>query len=284
MMAGPTLAGIQRIVAVVGCQRSGTTLTGQLLGAHPEAILLDEWDGLYPWFHAQAAGPAESLAQAMLHAAAAKYADPGSRVQVRDGRAALAPGITTLVLKAPNLTYDDGKLAQLPVPVAVLHPVRDPRGVVASMARLDGIDFVGNQMRLMQQRPATAAEYAAELRVIADPDQPVWVRRAVVWRVKSGRAAAFAGHGIPTCQFRYEDLTAGPEAVVADLLRTCGLPSSSAALCAHESYRGRGPGGTDRTRAVDSASLRAWDGVLDAAQQADVLRAAGPLAAEFGYG
>ena len=30
------------LVFIVGCQRSGTTLTGQILGAHPNAILLDE--------------------------------------------------------------------------------------------------------------------------------------------------------------------------------------------------------------------------------------------------
>lgn len=40
--------GIERVVAIVGCQRSGTTLTGQIVGAHPQAFLVDEFDGLYP--------------------------------------------------------------------------------------------------------------------------------------------------------------------------------------------------------------------------------------------
>ena len=38
---------IERITIVTGCQRSGTTLTGQILGAHPSAFLIDETDELY---------------------------------------------------------------------------------------------------------------------------------------------------------------------------------------------------------------------------------------------
>lgn len=41
---------IEKIVVIAGCQRSGTTLVGQVLGAHPKAILIDETDGLYDWF------------------------------------------------------------------------------------------------------------------------------------------------------------------------------------------------------------------------------------------
>ena len=65
----------RRLVVVVGCQRSGTTLTGQLLGEHSGAVLLDEPDGLYPWFHAMASRRAEAdaLAAAVLERALTKY-------------------------------------------------------------------------------------------------------------------------------------------------------------------------------------------------------------------
>jgi hypothetical protein len=36
-------------ILVVGCQRSGTTLMAQIIGAHPLAVMIDENDGLYNW-------------------------------------------------------------------------------------------------------------------------------------------------------------------------------------------------------------------------------------------
>jgi len=36
-------------ILIVGCQRSGTTLMAQILGAHPLAVMIDEDDGLYHW-------------------------------------------------------------------------------------------------------------------------------------------------------------------------------------------------------------------------------------------
>ena len=162
MTLAPPLVAIRRVIAVVGCQRSGTTLTGQILGAHPEAVLVDEYDGLYPWFHAQTNDPANAgaLAHAMLEAARAKYLEPAERFREVDGRVVLSPAVGVLVLKAPNLTYDDDAFVRLGVPATIVYPVRDPRAVVASMERLCDVDFVGNQVRLMTERPRIAERYA----------------------------------------------------------------------------------------------------------------------------
>ena len=43
-------AARNQLIVVAGCQRSGTTLTGQILGAHSQTFLIDEPDGLYDWF------------------------------------------------------------------------------------------------------------------------------------------------------------------------------------------------------------------------------------------
>jgi hypothetical protein len=276
---------IRQVVAVVGCQRSGTTLTGQLLGAHPDAVLADEPDGIYAWFRAEAAGDAEAAAAAddVAGRAAGKYRDPSSRFVAGDARPRLALHVRWLVLKAPNLTYDDEALARSPVPVTLIYPVRDPRAVVASMERLSAIDFVGNQRRLIEERPAAAARFAHELGVLRDPSVPLHVRRAVVWRIKSGRANDFAARGLRCLQFRYEDLVAEPRATAERLLEACALPASDDVLSSHLAYTGHGPGGTDRTRAVDGASLSRWRDVLSEREEREVLNAAAPLAASFGY-
>jgi Sulfotransferase family len=278
-------APIRHVVAVVGCQRSGTTLTGQLLGAHPDAVLADEPDGIYPWFHAEAAGDSNASAAAddVLGRAAGKYRDPRSRFVAGGARVRLAPHVRWLVLKAPNLTYDDEALARCPVPLTVIYPVRDPRAVVASMQRLSAIDFVGNQVRLIEERPAVAARLTRDADVLRDGSVPLHVRRAVVWRVKSSRADDFAAQGLRCVQFRYEDLVAEPRATARRLLEACALSPADDVLSAHRAYVGSGPGGTDRTRAIDATSLARWRDVLSAEEEREVLGAAAPFAERFGY-
>ncbi|MDB5093196.1 MAG: uncharacterized protein JWO85_1297 [Candidatus Eremiobacteraeota bacterium] len=283
-MSAALFGRVFRIVAVVGCQRSGTTLTGQILGASPEAVLIDEEDGLYPWFHAFAEGASDAgrLADEMFARARSKYREPERRFRTVGTRVQPAPGVTCIVLKAPNLTYDEVKISRLGVPVTIVYPVRDPRAVVSSMARLGAIDFVGNQQRLLAERPAVAAAYERELQTVGDEAAPPWVRRAALWRIKTGRATAFRNHGLPMTQFRYEDLVRDPRAAIAPLLAACAL-GGAPDLEAREAYRGAGPGGTDRTRAIDAASANAWTSALSASEERDVLATAGPLATAFGY-
>lgn len=283
-MSAGLFGHVCRIVAVVGCQRSGTTLTGQILGASPEAVLLDEEDGLYPWFHAYAAGASGAglLADQMFARARSKYREPDRRFRTVGTRVEPAPHVTCIVLKAPNLTYDEVKVSRLGVPVTIVYPVRDPRAVVASMGRLAEVDFVGNQQRLLAERPAVAAAYERELPTVRDEGAPPWVRRAAVWCIKTGRAPAFRDRGLPIMQFRYEDLVRDSRAVIAPLLAACALRGAPG-LESREAYRGYGPGGTDRARAIDAASANAWASALSASEQRDVLATAGPLAATFGY-
>jgi hypothetical protein len=249
-------------------------------------MLVDEPDGLYPWFRAEAVGcsDAETLAQAMLERAAGKYRYPSTRFRYTQGRLTLAAGITSLVLKAPNLTYDDGRLSRIPVPVTAVYPVRDPRSVVVSMARLSHVDFIRNQLRLLEECPETASQFEEERRTMADVAAPLWVRHATIWKVKSGLAPKFKRSGVAVHQFRYEDLVQEPHATAADLLNACDLPVGGENGRPEAAYLGYGPGGTDRTRPIDKASLLNWRSDLNKAQEVDILRVAGELAKKFGYG
>lgn len=278
--------GIERVVAIVGCQRSGTTLTGQIVGAHPEAFLVDEFDGLYPWFHAETdrRHNAAALAEAMVKSAEAKYRQMDKPRCLGGAVTAGDIGARVLVLKAPNLTYDVGRFSSLGTPVSVVYPVRDPRAVVASMARLSHIDFVGNQLRLLNDRPELIERFTAEYRLLADEAQPQWIRQAAIWNIKSSMAPTFRQAGICVTQFRYEDLVCEPDRMISRILDECHLPDSAEALRSHALYRGEGPGGTDRTRPIDATSLFVWQSDLDEAQQADVIHITGASARSFGYG
>ena len=278
------LENIERLVVVVGCQRSGTTLTGQLLGADSSALLIDEFDGLYPWFHAviDDADDKGVKGARMLAQAAAKYRTEDERFCRIGGNLRLASHVKVLVLKAPNLTFDQAEIARAPLPVTIVYPVRDPRAVVASMAMLSDIDFIGNQLRLIAERPVVTARHGAEVVRLGDDRIPLWIRQTILWKMKSDQREYFDREGLYVHWFRYEDLIGGPSDVLAPVLEMCGLDphGASRAYCI---YVGYGPGHTDRTRPVDATSIAKWREVLTPAQQADIMRAAEPLAGRIGY-
>ncbi|WP_204115937.1 sulfotransferase family protein [Shimia biformata] len=275
------------LTVIVGCQRSGTTLTGQILGAHPNALLLDEQEGLYTWFDGLLSGET-TLHGASFHrflgGALAKYADPDDRfVPAPDGGAALAPEITHLVLKAPNLLYRFRDLAALDVPVRIIYPVRDARPVVASMARLGEIPMVENQAALLRANPEFVARWETEIRMLEDTAVPLHVRRAIVWRIKSTQQAWFRDAGLRVFSFRYEDLTTTPDALCRRVIAQSGLPWDPAVLSHQGVFVGVGPGRTLRTRPIDQSSLTKWTRDLTPDQERDILQITGSDMETLGY-
>lgn len=268
------LAAFKRIVVVTGCQRSGTTLIGQVLGAHPNAVLLDEPDGLYPWFEALTASDeqTEDLWDKMLDVACKKYLDADKRFVKLDGDSGLrcAPDITHLILKAPNLLYDYEALAALDVPVSIIYPVRDPRSVVASISKLDHIPMVEKQVSLIRRNPSLAEELSPELKELCDPDTPKHVKRTIIWRIKSNMHYRLEAHGLPVFSFRYEDFVSDPGVLSPRIAAHAGL-THKVAMLSHESYyRGFGPGNTKRARPIDKKSIPIWAEELSLKQQNEV--------------
>lgn len=277
---------ITSLVLVVGCQRSGTTLTGQILGAHERAVLIDEFDGLYPWFTAMVKNaPDQDIKTAeVLEKSASKYRTPEKRFLHTESTIALAGSVDTLVLKAPNLTYSYRAISSLGIPVKVVYPVRDPRAVVASMMRKSQINFVDNQMLRLRETPEIATLFPDETRSIEDQSAPYWLRAAHVWKIKSGLMSHFQQIGHPVTQFRYEDLVQEPHHWIDDIAAFCGLTRSKMLFSHEHVYVGQGPGGTDRTRPVDRTSENTWSDTLDDQMAHDVLAQAQPLAGHLGYG
>ena len=120
---------------VVGCQRSGTTLVGQILGAHPKAVLLDEEDGLYDWAF-EALGKWKLVkdrvtSDEVCRRASREYA---RALECFDSPGHLLQHIRFVVLKAPNLTYSWREISRL-ASARVVYVFRDPRAIVASMRR-----------------------------------------------------------------------------------------------------------------------------------------------------
>lgn len=280
------LQNLRKVVAVVGCQRSGTTLTGQILGAHPNAVMLDEPEGMYEWFDAATSGTKghKKFLRRSLRMANRKYRPKHRRLKKKpEGGFEMRPGVSHLILKAPNLTYAFDQLSNLDLPAVAVFLVRDPRAVVASLGGLQRIPMVENQVSLIRKHPDIAVEFAAEVEEMSSPDTSDTVKRTHFWRIKSDLFRKFQERQIPTLLVKYEDLVADTEGMCAKIAEHIGLPFSAEMLAHEEVFQGFGPGKTKRTRAVDTSSLDSWKKRLSPDQETTILELSTKEMDFFGY-
>ena len=286
----PSLSRADRkphLVIVTGCQRSGTSMVGQIIGAHPHALLIDEDEGLMRWAKALLAGDRSHRRRfpGLIRRAAKKYS--AEHPTLADGRfktPRLHPDITHLVLKAPNLTYDHREIARLEQPVSIVHPVRDPRAVAASIATLRRVDILSNQLRLLKAQPDRAARYAPQIALLDHPGTPLHVKRAILWQIKSTAFDQFAEAGLSPLVIQYEKCVADPEDYARKLADHVGLPFAEEMTDHAARLHGSGPGMLDRDRPVDRKSLHKWQYVLAPDQERDILETVGASMKLLGYG
>jgi hypothetical protein len=284
--AHEVLENTEKIIAVVGCQRSGTTLTAQIVGAPPNALLLDESDGVDEWFRAYCVGDPEcdELLRKALTSCQSNYSSALQRIEPQpSGRFLLDSEVRYLVLKVPNLTYEFAAMSKLKHPVAVAYPVRDPRSVVASMMELNNIDFAKNQHEVLTGNEQMAEEFAREAEKIGSFEQREVVRLATIWVIKSGLCDRFTKHGVPAHRFKYEDMVTRPDEICLQLATAIGVRFHENML-AHESvYRGVSPGKSHRKRPIDDASISTWSKTLTSDEEREILSVAGSMMQKLGY-
>lgn len=269
---------LPRFVAVVGCQRSGTTLLSQMIGAHPSALLVDETDDLYEEialiFHARDERARNDLIGALCQRAAMKY-------RTID---ALSPGRgTVVVLQAPNLTWGHVEIANRLPDARVVYMLRDVRGVVASMQHLPQIPFVENQIKFFRRAGFIEKEFPDLWAKLMDGSVSKPVKMALVARIKMSLAQNFESAGVPVRQVRYEDLVLRPKKTLSGVLHHVGLLFDEKCLSHGEILQGHGPGGTDRTRPVDAHSVSKWRTQLDPEMEEAIWAEVGEFYETLGY-
>jgi hypothetical protein len=219
----------QRVVFLVGAQRSGTTWLQHLLGAHPQIATPQETDlfdryvasWLRTW-RSQVPGPGDEPGRRQRGLPAVLSDAEFDRI-LRDAvqevyRAALElkPGATVVLDKNPNHTYHVEDAARLLPGLSVVHLLRDGRDAASSMMRAARRDWGRGWA------PADV-DGAAEL-----------------WRelVEAGRAAR--GHAARYVEVRYEELRSDEAPrVLRELFDFCGVePDERVALEALERFDG----------------------------------------------
>ena len=252
-----------QFIFVIGCQRSGTTLVGQVLGAHRACLFIDETDGLYPWLEPQLERgwqPRDERWPELIKTADQKYR-PAFRRLDQDGR--LHPQITHVVLQAPNITYYLPELEERLPRAAYIFVTRDARDIVVSMNKLSSIPMVENQTRRIKSRPELAARFSNETARLGDASVPLHRKRAIVARVKMSLLDDFLGSSLHTLWIRYEDLVCDPDRTGRTLLDHVGLPDDEQVSNHGSVFVGLGSGLTARTRPIDTAGVASFRDRLD---------------------
>ena len=97
---------VKKIVLIVGCPRSGLSVPGFALGAHPNVIAVHDCAKIGRWFRACAEGKAEAtrILQDALYSADLCYLDQHKRLTAHGGDTQiLKRDVTHLVMIAPKL-------------------------------------------------------------------------------------------------------------------------------------------------------------------------------------
>jgi len=272
------------IVFIVGCQRTGTTLLGNILGAHPRAFLIDETNGLYPWIEALFADQDDDKVKLLFkqccQSARKNYTRPDERCN-SDGK--LSDGVTHLVLKAPNLTYSADKIATYFSKPICIFMYRDIRDVVVSMGKLDWIPMVNNQLKRIKDNMNVANRFKLAVAALENPKTRLHQARAYIAKIKTDLRDTFDQANIRKLEVGYEGLVQSPDECLDRILRHIKLPADTGRSDHTDVMSGWTPGLTYRKSKVNTLSIGQWQKYLSTAQEDDIWKIAGTTMQNLNY-
>ena len=272
------------IVFIVGCQRTGTTLLGNILGAHPRAFLIDEPNGLYPWVETIIADQDDdkvyTLFKRCCQSARKNLAKPDEKCH-SNGK--LSDSVTHLILKAPNLTYSADKIAtHFSKPICIFM-YRDIRDVVTSMGKVDWIPMVNNQLKRIKNNVDVANRFKLAVAALEDPKTQPHQARAYIAKIKTDLRDTFDQADIRKLEVGYENLVRSPDECLDRIWRHIKLPAGTSGSDHTDVMRGWGPGLTYRQSKVNVRSIGQWQQYLSVDQEDDVWEIAGTTMHNLNY-
>ena len=230
---------VERPVFVVGMGRSGTTLLGQVLAAHPSVGFLNEpkamWHCIRP--DEDVIGSYAPIGTGRLYL----DADDADPAVVQRAHAVFSWYLRMsrsrrVVDKYPELIFRTGFVRAIFPDARFLIAIRSPDRVLPSVAawsdshERDGADWWGTRDQKWEVLWREAVEGRAgnsdigALGLGGETDDHV--RAAVEWLVTAREGLELARRDPLAMVVRYEDLVRSPRPCVARILEFCGLPSS----------------------------------------------------------
>ncbi|GAA6135078.1 hypothetical protein NBRC116188_18680 [Oceaniserpentilla sp. 4NH20-0058] len=255
-------------------------MTGQILGAHPKAFLIDEFEGVYKfldYYLDRQAFDTLSMNE-IVNVSSKKYTDIRANFsKFSDIQSSI------IVAKAPNITYEITDLLKRANNIKVVYPVRNPRSVVASMLKLKHIPMVENQTKRALKSKPLFTEFSRQIEKLESEKTSKLIKAAIIWNIKTSIYKAYQEGDLDTFVFKYEDLIVDFKATLELLTKHCGLEYDPASENYFEYLKGEGPGDTLRDRKIDPSSLDKWKTQLSEAQISELDFMTKRLSEQLGY-
>jgi hypothetical protein len=283
-----TGGSLNPFVFIVGCPRSGTTLLGRMVDAHPALAIIHETRWIVRFFEKRTGITRDGLVAPDVVTALLDFRQFGELGIGRETLEGLISGSTPPYSSFVTSIFDvygamHGKVLvgdkcpryvrSLPLlhglwPAArFVHLIRDGRDVCLSIVNWRSADrILGHFPDWATDRLSTAA---------------LWWE----WHVRLGRESGDVLTEDRYREVRYETLVATPPAVCADVCELLHLPYSDAMLRFHEGRLRTDPG-LDAKQAwlPPTAGLRDWRSQMQPDDLERVEAVAGDLLGELGYG
>lgn len=253
-------------ILVFGAPRSGTTYLREILDAHPDVAMTNEFR-VFSWLHAAVAALPDDDARVFEHRDAFVLQLQRELPDLlRRHYAAIAPLAKWWGDKNPHYAQDPAILQsalQLFPGARFVHIHRDPRAVIASLLRkrhADGRPWIG-----LEAAHAMVADH---------------VRNALEFERQVGPARC-----LRVC---YEQLVADDEAGARAVFAWLEIPLAEPVLelCRRQRERRTafsGPTSDLRRAGSKAQAIAAWRGTVPVPRQAESLQFLGPLLLELGY-
>jgi hypothetical protein len=212
-----------KLVLILGCQRSGNTLTYLMLNAHPAVHGIDESDVGY------------------------QFPKRASLNVTRDGE-------TLIALKFPTQTARIDYVVDYLSSSKIIWPSRNPYAVVSSMLRWK--ENKGNWIAVYAREELWQHSFLfSEITDLDLEGLDDVSLGAYVWKYKERALQLCKESKVEVFSFRYESLLENPRQFMSQIIDFIGLEWDESVLNYQEKYSPskRYPGGTDGSKALDKS-------------------------------
>jgi protein-tyrosine sulfotransferase len=222
----------QNSVLILGCQRSGTTLTYLIFNSHPQIKGIDETETGYSFPH-----------QSILYLNSLKN--------------------YVTCLKLPNQTFNFEYINQHFPKTKIIIPVRNPYQVVSSMRsfRIKNKEKQGNWLNCYAKDELIRLgdNFFPEILALNLDKLDEVSLGAYVWKYKNLVIDKYKQAGFDVFAFKYENLLNNPPQVISKILNFVGLDWDNIVLNHQKYYDGDGkryPGGTRGDRPINTSNKK----------------------------